>query len=145
MFVTTLFKKTPTIPLYLDKKTAALAVACFALSMYGGFYGAGFGTIALFPFSLIAGLGIIRSAAYARCIGFGMSLAATIVLLPNNIIIWRLLVPLGLGTIVGSWLGVSFATKLPIKYLRIALYGIVLLAACKLLLLDAHILQFFIR
>lgn len=143
LFVRTFFKKVPSIPLYLDSKTALLAVSCFLLSVYGGFYGAGFGTIALFPFSLIAGLGLIRSAAYARCIGFGMSLAATIVLLPNSTIVWRLFIPLGLGTVIGSWLGVAFATKIRLEYLRTALYVIVVLAALKLLLLDAQLFHLF--
>lgn len=126
--------KQQTLNLSINRKNVLLTLLCAGLCIYGGFYGAGFGTIALFPFVTVGGMGLLRSAAYARFLGFFMSLTATTVYLGQGAIDWSLFVPLGLGTMIGSWVGVQWAVNTNLSWLRHLLTVVLVLASIDLIL-----------
>ncbi|MBD3365905.1 TSUP family transporter [candidate division WWE3 bacterium] len=120
-----------TIP---QKRIILLMGIFILLGLYGGFYGAGFGTFSLIAFTTIGGMKLLRGAGNSRLVGFLMSLAATGIFLSKGAIAWNFFFPLGLGTVLGSWYGVALADKLGSKYMKILLTLVVVATAIKLLL-----------
>ncbi len=51
----------------------------------------------------------------------------------KNLLRLELLIPLTTSSVAGSFAGVEIADKIGVKYLRIALYGITIVSAIKLL------------
>jgi len=64
---------------------AAMSAAVFLLGIYGGFFGAGFGTMITFVF-LMSGFGFVTSAANSRLVGLIMSVPATIIFAYSGLI-----------------------------------------------------------
>lgn len=116
------------------RRTMIMAGLVFLLGIYGGFYGAGFGTFALLLFTLVGRLPLIESAANARVVGLTMSSAAGILFISRGNVNWDIAPPLLLGTIVGAWYGVELADRWGTRYIKILLTLVVLASGIKLLL-----------
>ena len=111
------------------------------LGIYGGFFGGGFGSFIMFLL-LFSGFTFIKSAAIGRVVGFIMSLTATIVFAFNGLIHYPYAISIGLGSAIGSWVGVSIALKKGNKYIKTLFIIIILLTIIKLFLrfLDINFL-----
>lgn len=109
------------------------AVLGFLLGVYGGFYGAGFGTFVMFLFAILGGSSLLSSAGNARVIGFLMSLAASFVFLKEHVVDWNLFFPITGGMIIGSWVGVDWAVKFGSRWIKFLLILIVLASFVKLI------------
>lgn len=103
------------------------------LGLYGGFYGAGFGTIALMLFTYVGRTNLLVGAGNSRMVGFLVSLAAGIIFLNNGAVSWTHFIPLAGGTIIGAWFGVDFADKFGTKYIKLLLTFAVIVISIKLL------------
>jgi hypothetical protein len=115
-------------------RIATLFVFSFLMGMYGGFYGGGVGTLFLLGFFFIGEADIMRTAGTTKAINFFLSIsAAGVFLLAGDFIAWRYALPLMLGTIVGSFVGVQWAEDWGITYIRFLLYAVVGSAIVKLL------------
>lgn len=104
------------------------------LGIYGGFYGAGFGTISIYLFAFVGGLDLLSSAGNARVAGFFMSFAATVVFWEHNVIDWNLFLPTTIGTIIGSVVGVHYATRINKEWIKVLLLVVVIASVIKLFL-----------
>lgn len=115
-----------------------LLLISFILGVYGGFYGAAVGTMLLLVFMLICRNRLLVNAANVKLISFVLSISAAFVFITRtNLVRWDILLPLGGGSVAGSFLGVHWGEKLPYKYLRAFIYLVVFLSALRLLLLPA--------
>lgn len=118
----------------VTKKNFILAeFATFLLSIYGGFFGAGFGFFIIIAMVLL-GFNFIKSAALGRMIEFFMSLTGAIVFAQSGSINFLYGASLGAGFAIGSWIGIGFALKKGEEYVKKLLLIIVALSLLKLLL-----------
>lgn len=109
------------------------AVFTFALGIYGGFFGAGFGTFIMFLL-VLGGFTFIKSAAIARVVGFIMSLVATTVFALNGVIDYTAGISAGIGLAIGAWIGVGIAIDKGNKYIKTLFIIIILATTAKLIL-----------
>lgn len=119
---------------YTSKKYLGMSVIVLSLAVYGGFYGAGFGTFILFPFILIGGSSFLQGSANARFVGLLMSIAASVVFISNGQVDYAAAMPQLIGGIIGAQLGVKFAVKAESKWIKLVLTLVVIASAVKLLL-----------
>ncbi len=110
-----------------------LAIAGFLLGVYGGFYGAGFGTFAIFLFAWIGGWNMLVNVANARVVGFMMSASASIVFFSSNDIDWVVFFPVTAGLIIGSVIGVNWATRFGSTWVKVLITVVVIASSVKLI------------
>jgi uncharacterized protein len=109
----------------------AVIVGLFAVSIYGGYFGAAAGVVLLalllvgLPVSLLVG-----NALKNVLLGLANAIAAVAFALFGPVQWWAVL-PLAIGVLIGSWLGPALARRLPPTALRvgIALAGLALAVA----------------
>jgi uncharacterized membrane protein YfcA len=112
----------------LKKKHFVIALPILLLlGLYGGIIGIAFGTLMILVPAFM-GYNFVQSAAIARISGAMMSLAATYVFVSQNMINYSYAIPMILGVIGGSWLGIPISIKKGNTYIKILL-GIILLAS----------------
>lgn len=108
----------------------ATILAVFALSVYSGCFGVGFGAFLVFALVYCAGLSFVRSSALMNAIYIIVGPAGIIPYALRDAIDYRIGVPLFIGGIVGGWLGARLAVLRGSKLLRklyIAITGILTL------------------
>lgn len=115
-----------------QKNLVLAAISTFLLSIYGGFFGAGFGFFIIIVLVLL-GFNFIKSAAIGRIVGFFMSLTGTIVFAQSGAINLVYGVSLGAGFAIGSWIGIGVALKKGESYIKALLFIIMALTLLKLL------------
>lgn len=111
---------------FQTKHKIIAAIAIFFLGIYGGFFGAGFGTFIAFIF-ILTGLSFLKSAAISRFIGLCMALPATLIFAFNGLINYKIGLILGLGLAIGGWIGAGFSIKKGNGYIK-GLFVIIILA-----------------
>ncbi|OGY23753.1 MAG: hypothetical protein A2Y57_04470 [Candidatus Woykebacteria bacterium RBG_13_40_7b] len=114
-----------------NKNLIQIALFTFLLSIYGGFFGAGFGTLIMFLL-VFAGFTFIKGAAISRVVGFFMSVASAIVFAHSGLINYAYGLSLGLGFALGGWVGIGVALKKGDNYVRTLLGVIILISVLKL-------------
>jgi uncharacterized membrane protein YfcA len=107
--------------------------AMFLLGIYGGFLGAGFGSVATFIF-LISGYSFLASAANSRVVGLIMSIPAIIIFAMNGTINYGYGLSLGLGTAIGGWIGSGIGMKKGNLYIKILFLIVTFASILKLFL-----------
>lgn len=103
----------------------------FLLGIYGGFFGAGFGTFITIVF-ILTGLSLLNSAAISRVVGLLMSVSAAIVFIFNGLVNYPYALSLGIGVAIGGWIGAGIAVKKGSKYVKLLLVIVILFTAGKL-------------
>ena len=124
-------KKTKTI--IKTKNYVIGTIIGFGLGIYGGFYGAGFGTFLSYLLILVFGESFIERAATRKIAGFLIAVAATIVFAINGKIIYSLALVLFIGDAIGSYLGSKYSEKIGNVWIKRAFIGIVILMVLTLL------------
>ncbi len=114
------------------KNLILAALATLIVGVYGGFFGAGFGTFSMLIFVLL-GFTFIKSAATARVVGLFMSTTSALVFANHGIINYVYGLSLGAGFAVGGWIGIGLAIKKGDTYIKSLLFIIIILSALKLL------------
>jgi len=118
----------------VTKRNKILTGICvFFLSIYGGFFGAGFGFFVVVLLVLF-GFSFTKGAAIGRVIGFFMSLAGTLVFIQSGLINFPYAISLGAGFSIGGWIGISIALKKGNAYIRTLMIIIILLSILRLLI-----------
>jgi uncharacterized membrane protein YfcA len=138
LFAVLLLSLQPKIHQYLFKRKAISRVnnpvylitfssLTFLISVYGGYFGAGFGIIMLALLGMTAIRSIHALNGLKNLTSFTITGVATIYFSYFNLIEWKYLPPLIIGTIIGGYLGSTFSTKIPTKTVRsiIILTGII--------------------
>ncbi|HVW42663.1 MAG TPA: sulfite exporter TauE/SafE family protein [Amycolatopsis sp.] len=107
------------------------AAAAFGVAIYGGYFGAAAGVLMLALLSSVWVQSLARSNA-AKTIATGAAnLVAAVVFAFTGNVNWPAMLALGLGSVIGSWIGPAIVRRVPATPLRIviALAGLGLAAS----------------
>lgn len=108
------------------------ACGVFVLGLYGGFFGAGFGTFLLMLF-VATGHSYMQGAAFSRMIGLVMSSVATLTFAYHGMIDYPLGISLGVGYAIGGWIGAGLGIQKGNGYVRALLFVVIAASIVKLL------------
>ncbi len=110
-----------------------LSLLMIGIGFYGGFFGAGVGVMLVVAFFLIADPTLPTASANAKVVDLALALSATtFFMITKQTIIWQYFIPLSLGSMVGSFVGVDYLQKINHQYLRWGLAVMVVGAVVKL-------------
>ena len=128
-FFLTVFSKKTGNQIYSFKKSHLIIAIPILLLMglYGGMIGIAFGSLMIL-IPAFMGYNFSQSAGIARISGAMMSLTATYVFVSQNMIHYAYAVPMILGVIGGSWLGITISIKKGDKFIK-TLLAIILIAS----------------
>lgn len=105
-------------------------VILFISSVYGGYFGAGYGFIFMAILSLVANLRVYQLSGLKNIMGGGMELMAVIYFAVTRGIVWQAGLLAMLGCIAGGICGARYALRLPQPRVRIAVTTIGLAVTC---------------
>lgn len=110
------------------------AVAITGIGVYGGFFGAGFGTMAMMLLMSI-GFSVIDASPTARIIGLIMAITSTMIFFKSGMIAVPTMLSVGLGNCIGSWIGIGVGLKKGERYMKALLVIVAVATAIRLLTL----------
>lgn len=105
----------------------------FAIGIYGGFLQAGVGIFLLAGLVLGPGYDVVRANGVKVAIILALTLAALIVFQANAQVLWGPGLVLGVGNMIGAWLGTRFAVRKGTVWVRWFVIAVVLISAAQLL------------
>jgi hypothetical protein len=105
----------------------------FAIGVYGGFLQAGVGIFLLAALVLGPGYDVVRANAVKVAIVLTLTFAALIVFQANGQILWLPGLVLGVGNMIGAWLGTHVAVRKGTVWVRWFVIAVVLVSAAQLL------------
>ncbi len=111
----------------------AQIVVFFAIGIYGGFLQAGVGIFLLAGLVLGPGYDVVRANAVKVAIVLALTFAALIVFQANAQVLWGPGLVLGIGNMIGAWLGTRFAVSKGAVWVRWFVIAVVLISAAQLL------------
>lgn len=111
----------------------------FILSIYGGYYGGGFGLTILALLSITSLKNIHVMNGLKNTFAAIETLVSAIVLFNSGLINWRVGLVLGFGALLGGYFGAKFAQNLSLKYLRFVIIIIGLFTAIYFMGIANHI------
>lgn len=110
-----------------------LAVTGLIMGVYGGFYGAGFSTVLMLVFSLVGGVSLLVSSGNSSVAALLMGVPASIVFLRAGVVHWDLFLPVTIGGVIGSWIGVEEAAHWGMRWVQTLLVLVVFGSVVKLI------------
>ena len=125
IFVPSLGLKPKEKPLTNSLRIKSL-IAFFILGLYMGFFGPGYGTLAIFVLVLLLGYTFIESSALMVLVGYPGLLVSVGVFAWNDAIDYAFGIPLMIGVAVGGWLGAHLAVLKGNVWLR---WGFIMITA----------------
>ena len=99
-------------------------VFMFLLSVYGGFFGAGYGIVLLAFLGLSELTNIHQMNGLKNLIGFSFGAVAVAYFVYLGLIDWVVLPPLLVGSVIGGWFGATYSTRLPTKVIQRFIVGV---------------------
>lgn len=105
----------------------------FVVSIYGGFIGAGSGTIQTYILLSVFGLTFLESAGTRRISGLASSLVSVSIFAYHSIVNWEIGLVLFVSCGIGGWIGASVAIKKGNKFVKILFIVVALALGIKLL------------
>ncbi len=116
-----------------DKHLIWVYLISFILGIYGGFYGAAVGTMFVSLFLLIGTADPVESSAASKVISFFLSLSASIVFINTKYINLNIFVPITIGAVVGTFIGVELVEHINRRVSIWLLYIVITASAVKLI------------
>jgi hypothetical protein len=98
--------------------TGAAVFQC-AVAVYGGYFGAGIGILMLASLGMLGFGDIHEMNALKVMLGFLINVVAAIYFIASGLIVWRAMIPMAVGTIMGGYAGARFAQKIPQSRVRL--------------------------
>jgi uncharacterized membrane protein YfcA len=107
-------------------RSAVLPLGLIAVSVYGGYFGAGSGVMTLALLLITAEPHMATANALKNMLIGALTLVSALIFAAFGPVDWMAVLPLGLGMFIGSTLGPRLARRLPARLLRrlVALIGI---------------------
>lgn len=102
-----------------------VCLGVLAISVYGGYFGAGFGIMMLAFLGLTKLTNIHQMNGLKNVIGTLLTMLIVVYFISQGLIAWQALPLLLLGNTIGGWVGATYSEKLPTKLLR----GIIIVIA----------------
>lgn len=109
-----------------------MSLALLPMSIYGGYFGAGFGFLMLAFLSFSKFNEIHQMNAIKSLAGLGIAFASMLALFDSGLIDWRLGIIMAVGTGIGGYFGAQYSQKLSTHVVRIIVTVIGICAACTL-------------
>ena len=103
---------------------ALLVVLFFCLALYGGYFGAGYGIMALGILGLTNLEDIHQMNGLKNLVGTGFGITSATYYIMNHLIYWPILPALLLGNVAGGYFGALYASRLPrtvIRYIAVTI------------------------
>ncbi|KRL12432.1 MAG: sulfite exporter TauE/SafE family protein [Schleiferilactobacillus perolens] len=100
---------------------ALIIVAMFIVGAYTGYFGAAGGVIMLAILALISTERFTVINAERNVAGFASNAIATVIYSFTTHIAWLLVIPLGLGLLIGGYIGPAIVRRVPVKLLRLVI------------------------
>ncbi|WP_347954989.1 sulfite exporter TauE/SafE family protein [Gordonia aichiensis] len=97
------------------------AIAVFAVSIYGGYFGAGAGVIFLAAAMLLTSLPLWHSVLLKSALLGVANAVAAVAFIIFGPVHWPAAVAMGVGCLLGGWIGPPLVARLPAEPLRIAI------------------------
>jgi uncharacterized membrane protein YfcA len=113
--------------------TIVQVLVFFAIGVYGGFLQAGVGIFLLAALVLGPGYDVVRANAVKVAIVLALTFAALIVFQVSSLIEWIPGLVLGIGNMIGAWLGTHVAVNKGTNWVRWFVIVVVLVSAAQLL------------
>ncbi|WP_041081841.1 sulfite exporter TauE/SafE family protein [Thermotoga profunda] len=110
------------------------AIAFFGIGVYGGFIQAGVGFFFIFFTAALLGLDLVKNNALKVFIVLLYTPISLIIFLLNGKVMFLAGLILGLGSMVGAYLGVKFALKKGINWLRYIVFATILVSGVSYLI-----------
>lgn len=110
----------------------------FAVSVYGGYFGAGGGVLTLALLLLFVDQNVVRANAFKNYVLMLADVVTAVVFVVAGPVLWSAVLPLAVGALAGGALGPSVARRLPSELLRIAVAVLGLGLAGWLLVVAVH-------
>jgi uncharacterized membrane protein YfcA len=98
-----------------------VAVAFLALSVYGGYFGAGFGIVVLAILGLTPIGDIQQMNGLKNLAGLGVGVVDCWYYIIHNLIDWKILPMFLIGNLIGGYLAAVYGQRLPAQKLRLAM------------------------
>jgi hypothetical protein len=115
----------PTVSRWRDARDPAgrpvlVYAGLFAISVYGGYFGAGGGVMTLALLLLLVDQNVVRANAFKNYVLMLADAVTAVVFVVAGPVLWSAVLPLAVGALAGGALGPSVARRLPAGLLRIA-------------------------
>ncbi|MHB1865499.1 MAG: sulfite exporter TauE/SafE family protein [Candidatus Saccharimonadales bacterium] len=101
-----------------DRPSAMIFLFVFLLSIYGGYFGAGYGLVMLAILSFSKLKNIYEMNALKNFCAILIALCSLVILFTSHLINWRYGITMAFGTAIGGFLGAKIAFKLPMPIIR---------------------------
>jgi len=89
-----------------------LYTGTLAISIYGGYFGAGMGVLMIVLFLIAAHIGVQESAGLRMWCATGINTLAVATFIAKGIIVWRVAIPMLICTLIGGYWGAHAVQKL---------------------------------
>jgi uncharacterized membrane protein YfcA len=102
-----------------DKANAGLLYAgTLAISIYGGYFGAGMGVLMIVLFLIAANIGVQQSAGLRMWCATGVNTLAVTAFIVKGIVVWRVAIPMLICTLIGGYWGAHAVQRLTAETAR---------------------------
>ncbi|MFN3786207.1 MAG: TSUP family transporter [Thiothrix sp.] len=112
------------------------ATVGFGVGCYDGFFGPGTGTFFTMGYIALLGYGLPRATGNTKLLNFTSNFASLLCFALSGQIVWLVGLVMGVGQILGGYLGSAMAVKRGTTLIRPVLITVALLSALKLLITD---------
>lgn len=124
-------------------KTALLsALIGLVLGVYDGLIGPGTGTFLTIAFSVVLGIGLLKSSGCARVANLASNIASLIVFLIDGNVLFSVGIPAICCSMIGNYLGARYAIKGGSKKIRLVMFVVLGLLFLKTVLQLTNVIQF---
>jgi len=98
--------------------TGLLYAGSLAISIYGGYFGAGMGVLMIVLFLITANIGVQQSAGLRMWCATGVNTLAVAAFIAKGIVVWRVAIPMLICTLVGGYWGAHAVQRLTAETAR---------------------------
>jgi uncharacterized membrane protein YfcA len=98
--------------------TGLLYAGTLAISIYGGYFGAGMGVLMIVLFLIAAHIGVQESAGLRMWCATGVNTLAVAAFVVKGIVVWRVAIPMLICTLIGGYWGAHAVRRLTAETAR---------------------------
>jgi len=98
--------------------TGLLYAGTLAISIYGGYFGAGMGVLMIVLFLITANIGVQESAGLRMWCATGVNTLAVAAFIMKGIVVWRVAIPMLVCTLIGGYWGAHAVQRLTAETAR---------------------------
>lgn len=117
----------------MDKNKLKLISIGLVTGLINGLFGSGGGTIVVPALVFLLGIDDYKAHATAISIILPLSIVSTIIYFTNSSIPFKVVLPVTIGGVVGSYIGAKTLNKIPINVLRKIFGGVIIYTAIRMI------------